>query len=179
MSNWDQYFYNICKSVSLNSKCLSRQIGAIIVKDKSIISTGYNGPPRGVEHCSMRYLNDKKLIDLLKSQVGYGIDLMYEQVKDCCPRRVLGYTSGNGLEYCIAGHAERNCIINAARVGTCIKDGILYCNCPIPCTPCLIEIINSGIKEVVVTAMDSYDMMGDYLIEGSGLKVRIFDNRKD
>jgi len=172
--NWDNYFLNICKTISLNSKCLSRQIGAIIVKDKSIISTGYNGPPRGVDHCGMRYLNDDKLIDKLKSKVGYGTDLIYEQVKDQCPRRVLGYASGEGLHVCDSGHSERNCIVNAARHGVSVKDGILYCNCPIPCTPCLIEIINSGIKEIVVTSMDCYDEMGEWLVKQSGILIREF-----
>jgi dCMP deaminase len=175
MKTWDSYFLDICKTISTNSKCLSRQIGAIIVKDKSIIATGYNGPPRGVDSCTMRYLNDDKLIEKLKSEVNFGKELIYEQVKDQCPRRVLGFESGKGLEYCDAGHAERNCIVNAARHGVSVQDGTLYCNCPIPCSPCLIEIINSGIKEVVVTNMSHYDEMGEWLIKQSDLKIRLFE----
>ena len=175
MNNWDKYFLDICKTLSTNSKCLSRQIGAVIVKDKSIVSTGYNGPPRNVDHCSTRYLNDDKLIEKLKLEVGYGTDLIYEQVKDQCPRRVLKFDSGKGLECCIAGHAERNCIVNAARLGGSVNGGTLYCNCPIPCSPCLIEIINAGIVEVVVTSLDCYDEMGKWLVNQSKLKVRKFD----
>ena len=175
MNKWDNYFFTICKAISLNSKCLSRQIGAIIVKDKSILSTGYNGPPRGVSHCSMRYLSDNQLINTLKDKTDFGTKLFFENVKDQCPRRVLGYGSGQGLELCIAGHSERNCIVNAARHGISVKNGILYCNCPVPCTPCLIEIINAGIIEVVTTSLICYDQMGEWLIEQSGLKIRVFD----
>jgi len=176
MSNWDQYFFNICKAVSLNSKCLSRQIGAIIVKDKSIISTGYNGPPRLVDSCQMRYLTDQKLIAELKEKVGYGSKIIYEQVQNQCPRRTLGYLSGEGLEWCIAGHAERNCIINAARHGISVKGSLLYCNCPIPCSSCLIEIINSGIQEIIFNSLDYYDNMSEFLVKQSGIRVRLFEN---
>ena len=58
--NWDTYFLKVCETIALNSKCLSRKIGAIIVRDKSIISTGYNGPPSGVDPCSYRYTLDDK-----------------------------------------------------------------------------------------------------------------------
>jgi deoxycytidylate deaminase len=64
MNRWDQYFYNLCETISANSKCLSRHLGAVLVRDKSIISTGYNGPPRGVLHCGDR--RDKLLVRKLK-----------------------------------------------------------------------------------------------------------------
>ena len=166
--NWDEYFLSICKVVASNSKCNSRHIGAIIVKDKSIISTGYNGPPRGVSHCNSRYYNDEKLMKELKHISN--ID------SSRCPRQTLGFKSGEGLEFCIAGHAERNCIVNAARHGTSIKGGILYADCPIPCSPCLVEIINSGIEEVVVTDLSTYDSMGEWLVKESKLKVRKFES---
>ena len=63
--NWDQYFYDVCVVVSKNTKCFSRKIGAILVRDKSIVSTGYNGPPRGIPHCDERYSIDKALRDEL------------------------------------------------------------------------------------------------------------------
>ena len=62
--SWDEYFFEMCKTVASNSKCLSRKIGAIIVKDKTIISTGYNGPPRNVRSCDERWLVDKGLRDV-------------------------------------------------------------------------------------------------------------------
>ena len=167
--NWDEYFLEICNTISTNSKCLSRKIGAIIVRDKSIISTGYNGPPSGVPSCSKRYFIDEKFKQKL-------IEIERIDASDfetTCPRQALGFKSGEGLEWCVAGHAERNTIVNAAKNGVCVKDCIMYMSCGIPCAPCLVEIINSGIEEIVVTNMKYYDIMGEYLIKESGLKVRI------
>ncbi len=173
--SWDKYFFDLCETISTNSKCLSRKIGAIIVKDKTIISMGYNGPPREVPHCGERYVKDMNLYNKLYSDPKTHEMMYNNEIKKICPRKVLGFKSGEGLEYCIAGHAERNAIVNAARHGIAVKDATLYCNCPIPCTPCLIEIINSGIREVVVTDLEYYDIMGEWLVKQSGIKVRTFE----
>jgi len=172
MNNWDQYFFSICEVLSSNSKCFSRKIGAILVKDKSIISTGYNGPPRGVDRCDERYMID---LNLRKEFIRKDIDVFDSSLfVGKCPRRVLGYKSGKGLEWCDAGHAERNCIVNAARNGTTTKGTILYANCPIPCTPCLIEIINAGVEEIIISDLEYYDPTGEFLIQNSGIKIREF-----
>jgi dCMP deaminase len=92
-----------------------------------------------------------------------------------CPRKLIGFKSGEGLDLCIAGHAERNTLINAARSGVCTKDAILYMSCNIPCSACLIEIINAGIKEIVVTSLSTYDDSALYLLNRSTLEVRLFD----
>ena len=154
---WDQYFMRIAREVGQNSKCLSRSIGAVIVRDKSIISTGYNGPPRGVPECWLR--NETK--------------------ERRCPRQVQGFKSGEGLWLCIAGHAERNAIVNAARLGISTKGTTMVCHCGVPCSPCLIEIINAGIIEVVYLYKGGtgnfgkyYDMMSKYLVENSDILVR-------
>ena len=165
-NNWDKYFLNICNAVAENSKCLSRKIGAIIVKDNIIVSTGYNGPPRGVPECQNRYTLDERVVDKCK---GMDID------KNVCPRYTLGYKSGQGLDICIAGHAERNALINAARVGISTKGLKMYMNCPTSCKDCLIEIINAGIEEIIVTEGDFYDETSKYLLEHSNLKVRKFN----
>ncbi len=166
---WDEYFLKVCDVVASNSKCLSRKIGSIVVKDKSIISTGYNGPPRGVPSCSERFCRDIKYASELIRLEKNGSDLTK------CPRQILGFKSGEGLEWCPAGHSERNSLINAARHGIKMKGSIMYMNCNIPCSPCLIEIINAGIKEIVVTKLEYYDIMGEYLIKESGLKVREYE----
>jgi len=166
MNNWDKYFLEICNVVASNSKCLSRKVGAIVVQDKSIVSTGYNGPPRGVPSCSNRYWND---LNITKNLNGIKFN------QDKCPRQTLGFKSGEALDLCVAGHGERNAIINAAREGVKVKGGIMYMNCGISCTPCLVEIINAGISEIVVTEMTCYDRMAEYLIFNSKLKVRKFD----
>jgi len=171
LTKWDSYFYDICKIVARGSSCLSKKIGAILVRDKSIISTGYNGPPRGVPHCDVRYTIDKKMRDYLESQ---NIDPDDINNKLICPRYLMGYKSGEGLEWCIAGHAERNTLINAARNGIKTKGCKVYMDCGVPCTPCLVELINAGIEEIVISKMEFYDTSAKYLLEQSTLKVRLY-----
>ena len=172
MTDWDKYFMEISEVVSRKTKCLSRRIGAVIVRDKSIVSTGYNGPPRGVPHCSERYSIDKDLEDAIKEKYK-GQVILLDELKLKCPRQSLGFKSGEGLEWCIAGHAERNAIVNAARLGISVKDTIMYMNCGIPCTPCLVEIINAGICELRVTKLTYYDKSSKYLVEQSGLIIKV------
>ena len=181
MNKWDKYYLGVCNTVSTNSECLSRKIGSIIVNDKSIVSTGYNGPPRGVSGCTERHmLGDTKLRDLLRQAKAIPelIDSEYLQYLSKCPRQLLGFESGEGLDWCIAGHAERNSLINAARHGIATNGCIMYMNCGIPCIPCLIEIINAGISEIVVTKLDIYDKepsVTEYLLKESDLKVRLYE----
>jgi dCMP deaminase len=168
--SWDEYFHNMCLRAGSNSKCHSRKIGAVLVRDKGIISTGYNGPPRGIPTCDQRWLIDKGFIEK------YGHHIKKDTVtKGICPRRVIGFPSGQGLEICPAGHAERNALINAARFGIKTKDTILYMSCGIPCTPCMVEIINSGVKEIICSSLDIYDETVSYLMENSDIKIRLFD----
>lgn len=173
---WDSYYYDLCKVVASNSKCLSRQIGSILVRDKSIISTGYNGPPRGIMPCNERLLHDgiigKELEKRnIKKTEAYNTNL--------CPRQVLRFKSGRGLEWCPAGHSERNCLINAARAGICTKGAIIYMFCGIPCGDCYIELINAGIVEIVCTKLTYYDDKSRYLHNNSDIKVRKFEHLPD
>lgn len=155
---WDIYFCRIAREVSKNSKCMSRKIGTVLVKDKSIVSTGYNGPARGCKLCSERVFNHN--------------DMKVENPKDC-PRRLLGYHSGDGLHLCQAAHAERNALIQAAREGISTKGTTLYCFCGQPCKDCCIEIINAGVSEIVCFAEEKhYDEYSTILLEESGIKVR-------
>ncbi len=153
-SKWDAYFMRIAQAVGEGSKCLSRSIGAVLVRDKGVISTGYNGPPRGVPHCWMR--NPK-----------------YERV---CPRQLQGFKSGEGLHLCIAGHAERNAILQAARAGIATKGATLVCHCGIPCKDCAIEIINAGIVEVVFVMKEGvpsyYDELSEWIFKNSDIILR-------
>jgi len=171
----DEYFLEICNAVAKNSKCLSRKIGAIIVKEHSIISTGYNGPPRGIPHCGLeRYNSDRYLYDAEHN--GKRLNQFSEkEIASTCPRQLLGFKSGEGLEYCTASHAERNAIINAARHGIEVKGTKMYMTCSVPCHECLKEIINAGIKEVICTSLDTYDGGGTFLMKNSFLKIRTFE----
>jgi dCMP deaminase len=144
-SRWDEYFFQICESVARKSPCLSRQIGAILVRDQSIIATGYNGPPRGFKHCA-----------------------------DECPRRKMGYASGEGLEHCPAVHAESNAIIDAARKGASTINSTLYMNCIIPCKDCMAKLINAGIRTVVVSEILPYHALSMDMITQCKITARKF-----
>lgn len=184
---WDEYFYNTSKVIASNSKCLSRKIGAIIVLGHTIISTGYNGPPKKVRRCDERWLVDEDMrIKAGLQTKGTNPDenelkkLYINKLYGKCPRYIseMGFKSGQGLEWCVAGHAERNAIVNAARHGLhALKGTSIYMTCGVPCTPCLVEIINAGIKEIVVTAIKGafYDQSSKYLLKESKIKIRTYD----
>jgi dCMP deaminase len=158
VKNWDRYFLDVCNVVASNSKCFSRQVGAIIVRDKSIIATGYNGPARHIPPCDTHCYEGYELTP-----------------KGICPRRAMGYKSGEGLEFCPAGHGERNALVNAAKIGISVNKATIYMNCSVPCKECLISIINSGIEEaVVINNKEYYDKLSPYLVRESGLIVRSY-----
>lgn len=168
---WDNYFYNVCKTVSSNSSCLSRHIGAVVVNDKSIVSSGYNGPPRGVMDCDKRWNVDEKMCQ----KAGFTEDVLPGRLSGTCPRYVpeFGFKSGEGLEWCVAGHAERNALINAARNGIKTKGCKVYMDCGVPCTPCLVELINAGIEEIIVTKFDFYDISSEYLVTMCNIDMKV------
>ena len=167
---WDSHFLGVCAELAKWSTCLSRQIGAILVRDRVIISTGFNGPPRGIPHCGeARNKSDIALFHLLTNTIEpvYGDDSM-------CPRQRLGYKSGEGLDLCPAAHAEDNCITNAARIGVSTMGTSVYMSCGIPCKDCLKKIINAGIVEIVCVSTEVYDDMSKWLVKESGIKVRTY-----
>ena len=166
---WDDHWLNLCNFIVKQSNCASRKIGAVLIKDFKPVSYGWNGPPRGVPECGFRHLKDETLWDAYREK---GFDAPPFVTK--CPRQLLGFKSGEGLEWCVAGHAERNALINAARHGIKTKGAKMYMNCGIPCSPCLVEIINAGIEEIIVTNDKYYDISSEYLIKTSGLKWRLY-----
>lgn len=167
VGSWDEYFFNVCRQVARNSKCFSRRIGAVLVKDRNIVSTGYNGPPRGIPECDKRWTIDDVFNTAYIKMVSGG-------VVGKCPRKAIGFKSGQGLEVCVAAHAEENSILAAARLGIPTLGSTMYANCGIPCSKCLIKIINAGVKEIVLTNMDLYDITSKYLLDNSDLKVRTY-----
>jgi dCMP deaminase len=118
--DWDSYFMQIAAIVALRSNCMKRKVAAIIVKDRRIISTGYNGTPRGVTNCN----------------------------EGGCPRCNALAPSGTGLEECFCSHGEENAIVQAAYHGISVKDATLYSTFA-PCLICTKMIINAGLREVV------------------------------
>lgn len=118
--DWDSYFLTIASVVATRSTCLRRHVGAVIVRDRQIVSTGYNGAPKGVPHCD---------------DVG-------------CLRASLGIPSGERHEICRGSHAEVNAIAQAAAVGVPTAGGDLYCTHE-PCVFCTKAIINAGIRRII------------------------------
>ena len=148
MNKWDNYFLEMCEAVATNSTCFSRQIGAVLTRDNIIISTGYNGPPRKIEQCDIRCINDPNLESILRSK---NIDPFKAMQRKECPRRILDIPSGEGLELCPSIHGEKNCLLSAARNGVLTKGTTIYLNTEItPCSQCFGALINAGVKEVVL-----------------------------
>jgi dCMP deaminase len=138
--SWDNYFINIAKAVSQKSHCLSWKAGVVLVKDRQIISTGYNGPPSGYSHCEFTLVKGELEKEGYKTQPHFS-----------CPRKRLGFKSGEGLEYCPASHAETNAIVQASKKGVSVEGATLYCAFnQIPCRECSKLIVNSGIKKVIL-----------------------------
>jgi len=168
---WDIYFHSICNAVASKSPCLSRQIGAILVRNHSIISTGYNGPPRGIPHCGHeRFMKDNELLKLFRNQTVKPASLKLD-----CPRKLLGYESGTHMELCPAQHAEENCVSNAARLGVSVLGSTLYMNSVIPCKNCFGTLINAGVTEIVIEEAKVYDKHTQFLIDNSDIKIREFE----
>lgn len=138
---WDEYFMSITRQVSTRATCLRRKVGAIIVKDKRILTTGYNGAPKNVRNC----------LDI-------GI----------CLREELGVPSGERHEICRGLHAEQNAILQAALHGVCINGSVLYCTTQ-PCVMCSKMIINVGIRAIFYLE-DYPDPLAMELLDEAGVE---------
>lgn len=138
----------ITKDVAVRSTCLKRQVGAIVVKDHRILSTGYNGAPKNLEHCSVAG----------------------------CMRKKLKVPSGQRHELCRGLHAEQNAIIQAAWHGVKIKDSTLYSTYQ-PCVICVKMMINAGIKRLVYEG-DYPDKLALKMLKDSGIKVERSEIRR-
>ncbi|MEW5908799.1 MAG: dCMP deaminase family protein [Thermodesulfobacteriota bacterium] len=146
---WETYFMDIAVLVSKRSTCLRRSVGSVIVKDKRILSTGYNGAPSGIRHCR---------------ETG-------------CLREQLHLASGERHELCRGIHAEQNAIIQAAYHGVSIKGASLYCT-NLPCSICAKMIINAGIKKVYYRSGYADPMSGQMLQEAEVGVICISDHHK-
>ncbi|MEI6971628.1 MAG: dCMP deaminase family protein [bacterium] len=141
--DWHTYFMNIARVVATRSNCLRRQVAAVIVKDTRIISTGYNGTPRGVRNCC----------------------------DGGCPRCAGDSPSGADLGECICSHAEENAIVQAACHGISVEGAALYCMAS-PCLICAKMIINAGISEVVYEDDYQFSRQTRALFAQAGVKCR-------
>jgi len=139
---WDEYFMGIAELTAKRSTCLRRNVGAVIVQDRHIVATGYNGAPRGIDHCAQR---------------------------GGCLREELGIPSGERHELCRALHAEQNAIIQAATFGHSIEGATMYIT-HAPCVICSKMIINAGIKKIIVGA-EYPDAFATEILGEAGLKI--------
>lgn len=145
--SWDRYFMDICRLVGERSTCVRRQVGAVLVRDKRVLCTGYNGVPHGLEHCS---------------DVG-------------CLRAELKIPAGERIEICRGIHAEQNALVQAAAFGINIAGAMLYCTHE-PCVTCTKMLVNAGIKEFVVRHRYP-DKLGRRLQEEAGVKVHLLTEK--
>jgi dCMP deaminase len=147
--SWDEYFMRMAYLVSTRSTCTRRHVGAVIVKDRRVLATGYNGPPKGLAHCDVTG----------------------------CIREDLNVPSGERHELCRGLHAEQNAIIQAAVHGVSIKDATIYVTNH-PCVVCAKMLINAEIKEIVYAEGYPDDLAKLMLLE-SDVKVRKFTLPKE
>ena len=144
--SWDEYFIRIAKLVASRSSCLSRQVGAVIVKDKMLISTGYNGTPRGIKNCD---------------EGG---------CKRCADRDAGKIASGENLDECTCVHAEENALLQAAYNGISVKGGVLYTSL-CPCRYCTKHILNAGIRKVYYSDDYELDELSKDLFDEAGVEL--------
>jgi len=141
--DWDTYFMQIARLVSERATCLRRKVGAVIVKDKRILTTGYNGAPTGITHCEITG----------------------------CLRDQLKVPSGERHELCRGLHAEQNALLQAALHGIGLAGASLYCTNQ-PCIICAKMLINAGIKEIIISD-GYPDELAERMLKEAGIKVRM------
>ena len=140
--SWDEYFMQICRVVATRSTCLRRQVGAILVSDRRILSTGYNGAPKDLKHCA---------------ELGG------------CYREQMKVPSGERQELCRALHAEQNAIIQAAVHGVKLENVTAYCT-TMPCVTCAKMLINADVKRIVYEA-DYPDELSRQMLAEAGVEL--------
>ncbi|MCQ9207211.1 MAG: cytidine/deoxycytidylate deaminase family protein [Omnitrophica bacterium] len=141
--DWNKYFLSIADLVSKRSTCLRRRVGAVLVKDKRILATGYNGAPSNIRHCDITG----------------------------CLRERLKVPSGERHELCRGLHAEQNALLQAALHGVSTEGAKVYATTQ-PCIICAKMLINAGIKELIISAHYPDKMAKEFLKE-AGIKVKI------
>ena len=146
--SWDEYFLEIADLVSSRSTCLRRQVGAVFVRDKRVLTTGYNGAPSGLKHCE---------------EVG-------------CIREREGVPSGERHELCRGIHAEQNAMLQAAQFGISLRDSVLYCTTQ-PCVLCAKMLINTGVRRIVVRG-GYPDELSQQMLDEAGVEIIVKEVEK-
>ncbi|NLC10739.1 MAG: cytidine deaminase [Firmicutes bacterium] len=144
--SWEQYFMDIAFVVARRSTCLRRQVGAVLVRDKHLLATGYNGAPTGLAHC----------------------------LKKGCLREKLQVPSGERHELCRGLHAEQNAIIQAALHGVSTQGSTLYCTHH-PCSLCSKMLVNAGINTIIL-ASHYPDSLSQEILGEAGIVVKVLSD---
>jgi len=147
--NWEEYFMEIARLVSTRSTCTRRRVGSVLVKDKRVLATGYNGAPTGLVHCE---------------EIG-------------CLREKKSIPSGQRHELCRGLHAEQNAIIQAAYHGISIQGSMLFCT-TLPCSICLKMLLNAGINKIVYGEGYPDELTKSFL-EESAIIISKFTSERD
>ena len=146
--SWDEYFLEIARLVSSRSTCLRRAVGAVFVRGKRVLATGYNGAPSGLRHCE---------------EVG-------------CIREQQGIPSGERHELCRGIHAEQNAILQAAQFGISLRDSVLYCTNQ-PCVLCAKMLINTGVERIVVLG-GYPDKLSKEMLDEAGVEIIVWEKQR-
>jgi len=146
--SWDEYFLKIADTVAERSTCLRRKVGAVLVSEKRILSTGYNGAPKGLAHCE---------------DVG-------------CLRQKMKIKPAERIEICRGTHAEQNALVQAAYFGLPVAGATLYAT-HFPCITCAKMLINAGVKKIVAKNFYP-DKLAEEMIKEAMVMVEIIKSRK-
>ncbi|MDD3395712.1 MAG: cytidine/deoxycytidylate deaminase family protein [Acidaminococcaceae bacterium] len=147
--DWDSYFMEIAQVVSKRSTCLRRSVGAVLVKNKQILATGYNGTPKGLAHCA---------------ETG-------------CLREQLKVPSGKNHELCRGIHAEQNAVIQAAVHGVSVEGATLYCTHQ-PCVVCTKILINAGIKKIIYANPYPDKLAEEMMAAAKDIEIVVYRNKE-
>ena len=147
--DWDSYFMEIAQVVSKRSTCLRRFVGAVLVKNKQILATGYNGTPKGLAHCA---------------ETG-------------CLREQLKVPSGKNHELCRGIHAEQNAVIQAAVHGVSVEGATLYCTHQ-PCVVCTKILINAGIKKIIYANPYPDKLAEEMMAAAKDIEIVVYRNKE-
>lgn len=144
--DWDHYFMEMAEVVAKRSTCLRRQVGAVLVKDRRILASGYNGAPTGMDHCAVTG----------------------------CLRQQMNIPPGQQHEMCRGLHAEQNAIIQAAFHGTSIQDSLIYVTHQ-PCVICAKMMINAGVKTIIIKGTYP-DALAKSMLADAGITLKLLEN---
>lgn len=170
---WETYFLSLCTLASLRSNCMKRRVGAVLVRNNRVLSTGYNGTPRGLANCNEggcpRCNGSAKRGAQLDECCEYRIELLRMLIHRLINRSPFFVIPAVCL------HAEENALLECGRERGGAEGTVLYCN-TCPCLRCAVKIVQTGVKEVVYQLDYSVDHRSCDIFEAAGVIFRKYDS---